>query len=146
MRSSMLVSPAPRIVVAGSNPVPLSSTSTWRRPSASRRRTAACVAVAYFCTFCSASSTLEQLKGDADDALETLRDLARGIYPPLLAEKGLVTALESQARKATLPVLVDADGITRYPQDLARRATRPDGGCCHEQAIEADEPSAGQSV
>jgi signal transduction histidine kinase len=65
-----------------------------------------------------ATATLEQLKGDADDALETLRDLARGIYPPLLAEKGLVTALESQARKATLPVVVDAAGITRYPQDL----------------------------
>jgi signal transduction histidine kinase len=65
-----------------------------------------------------ATATLEQLKGDADDALETLRDLARGIYPPLLAEKGLVTALESQARKATLPVLVDAAGIIRYPQDL----------------------------
>ena len=65
-----------------------------------------------------ATATLQQLKGDADDALETLRDLARGIYPPLLAEKGLVTALESQARKATLPVLVDAAGITRYGQDL----------------------------
>jgi signal transduction histidine kinase len=65
-----------------------------------------------------ATATLEQLKGDADDALETLRDLARGIYPPLLAEKGLVTALESQARKATLPVLVDAAGIGRYRQDL----------------------------
>jgi signal transduction histidine kinase len=65
-----------------------------------------------------ATATLQQLKGDADDALETLRDLARGIYPPLLAEKGLVTALESQARKATLPVLVDAEGITRYQQDL----------------------------
>jgi signal transduction histidine kinase len=65
-----------------------------------------------------AAATLEQLKGDADEALETLRDLARGIYPPLLAEKGLVTALESQARKATLPVVVDAAGITRHNQDL----------------------------
>ncbi len=65
-----------------------------------------------------ATATLQQLKGDADEALETLRDLARGIYPPLLAEKGLVTALESQARKATLPVVVDGAGITRYPQDL----------------------------
>ena len=37
-----------------------------------------------------AKATLAQLKGDADEALETLRDLARGIYPPLLADKGLV--------------------------------------------------------
>jgi signal transduction histidine kinase len=65
-----------------------------------------------------AAATLEQLKGDADEALETLRDLARGIYPPLLADKGLVVALESQVRKATLPVHVDADGIGRYPQEI----------------------------
>jgi signal transduction histidine kinase len=59
-----------------------------------------------------------QVKGDADEALETLRDLARGIYPPLLAEKGLLVALESQARKAPLPVEVSADGVDRYPQEL----------------------------
>ena len=69
-----------------------------------------------------AKLTLEQLKGDADEALETLRDLARGIYPPLLAEKGLATALESQARKATIPVSVDADGIGRYPQEVEATA------------------------
>jgi signal transduction histidine kinase len=65
-----------------------------------------------------AAPILEQLKGDADEALETLRDLARGIYPPLLAEKGLVVALESQARKATLPVRVEAQGVGRYAQDV----------------------------
>ena len=57
------------------------------------------------------------LKDDADEALDTLRDLARGIYPPLLAEKGLPTALQAQARKATLPVTIDADGVGRYSQD-----------------------------
>jgi signal transduction histidine kinase len=62
--------------------------------------------------------TLDQLKSDADEALDTLRDLARGIYPPLLADKGLGAALESQARKATVPVAVDADGIARYSQDV----------------------------
>jgi signal transduction histidine kinase len=65
-----------------------------------------------------AQLTLEQLKSDADDALETLRDLARGIYPPLLAEKGLRVALESQAKKATVPVSIEADEISRYPQDI----------------------------
>jgi len=65
-----------------------------------------------------AKATIAQLKGDADEALETLRDLARGIYPPLLAEKGLGVALESQARKATIPVTVDVDGIGRYSQDV----------------------------
>jgi signal transduction histidine kinase len=65
-----------------------------------------------------ATAMLEQLQGDADEALETLRDLARGIYPPLLADKGLAAALESQARRATLPVEVDADGISRYSPEV----------------------------
>ncbi len=65
-----------------------------------------------------AKLTLDQLKGDADEALETLRDLARGIYPPLLADKGLQAALESQARKATVVVTVEADDIGRYSQDV----------------------------
>jgi signal transduction histidine kinase len=64
-----------------------------------------------------AKSTLDQLKSDADEALETLRDLARGIYPPLLAEKGLPAALQAQARKAIVPVTVEAEGIGRYSQD-----------------------------
>ena len=58
-----------------------------------------------------------QVKVDADEALETLRDLARGIYPPLLADQGLVAALRSQAAKAALPVEVTADGVVRYPQE-----------------------------
>jgi signal transduction histidine kinase len=62
--------------------------------------------------------TLGQLKEDADEALDTLRDLARGIYPPLLADRGLAAALESQARKATIQVTVDADGIGRYSQEV----------------------------
>jgi signal transduction histidine kinase len=65
-----------------------------------------------------AKELVAQLKADANEALETLRDLARGIYPPLLADKGLAAALEAQARKATLPVSVDADGVGRYPQDV----------------------------
>ena len=64
-----------------------------------------------------AGATLAALKGDADEALETLRDLARGIYPPLLADRGLAAALQSQAAKATIPVHVDADGVGRYPQE-----------------------------
>jgi signal transduction histidine kinase len=65
-----------------------------------------------------ATVMLEQLQGEADEALETLRDLARGIYPPLLADKGLAVALESQARRATLPVVVEGDGITRYSAEV----------------------------
>ena len=64
-----------------------------------------------------AHEMLSQIQADANDALETLRDLARGIYPPLLADKGLSAALAAQGRKASLPVTLDADGIGRYPAE-----------------------------
>jgi signal transduction histidine kinase len=57
------------------------------------------------------------LKDGLRAALDDLRDLARGIYPPLLAEQGLVAALQAQVRKSPLPVLIEADGIGRYPPD-----------------------------
>jgi signal transduction histidine kinase len=61
---------------------------------------------------------LSTVQADAQDALETLRDLARGIYPPLLADKGLPTALEAHARKTSFPVTVATDGIGRYAEDI----------------------------
>ncbi|HEX5936256.1 MAG TPA: histidine kinase [Actinomycetota bacterium] len=64
-----------------------------------------------------AGSIAAQLQGDATEALEELRDLARGIYPPLLADKGLVAALESQARKSVVPVAIRSDGIGRYARE-----------------------------
>jgi signal transduction histidine kinase len=60
---------------------------------------------------------LVELAGDADEALDTLRDLARGIYPPLLADQGLGAALQSQARKATVSVAIEDGGIGRYAQE-----------------------------
>ena len=64
------------------------------------------------------AATFDALQQAATDALENLRDLARGIYPPLLADQGLVVALEAQARKAALPVEVEGEGIGRYPQEV----------------------------
>ncbi len=60
---------------------------------------------------------LQQLRADATGALENIRDLARGIYPPLLADLGLVAALSAQAGKFSFPVTVEADGIGRSSQD-----------------------------
>jgi len=54
----------------------------------------------------------------ATRALESLRDVARGVYPPLLADQGLVAALEAQARRATTPTHVDASGLRRHDQDV----------------------------
>ena len=64
-----------------------------------------------------ARALLDQAQADAAGALETLQDLARGIYPPLLADQGLGAALETQVRKSPVPVTVEADGLGRYPQE-----------------------------
>jgi signal transduction histidine kinase len=69
-----------------------------------------------------AQEILDRLQTEAQEAMENLRDLARGIYPPLLADKGLAAALEAQARKATVPVSVVPDGIRRYPQEAEAAA------------------------
>jgi signal transduction histidine kinase len=64
-----------------------------------------------------AHDLLAQLLSDAQDALENLRDLARGIYPPLLADRGLAAALDAQARKSPISVTLESDGIRRYDQE-----------------------------
>jgi signal transduction histidine kinase len=64
-----------------------------------------------------ARQILGELQADAAGALENLRDLARGIYPPLLADLGLAAALNGQAGKSAVLVAVEADGIGRFPQD-----------------------------
>jgi signal transduction histidine kinase len=61
---------------------------------------------------------LAQVNVEAGEALEALRDLARGIYPPLLADQGLLAALEAHASKTPLDVDVRAENIDRYPQAI----------------------------
>ncbi len=61
---------------------------------------------------------LQELARETQETLESLRDLARGIYPPLLAEQGLVAALEAQSGKAAVPVVVRANGPGRYSREI----------------------------
>lgn len=63
-----------------------------------------------------ARAMLTDLQVETQSALEDLRDLARGIYPPLLADKGLAAALEAQARKSVVPADVSAGGVGRHPE------------------------------
>jgi signal transduction histidine kinase len=60
---------------------------------------------------------LGRIKVATGDAVESLRDLARGIYPPLLAAEGLKVALNAQARKSPLDIEIDAE-VGRYSQDI----------------------------
>lgn len=64
------------------------------------------------------AETLGRLQTQTTDALENLRDLARGVYPPLLADKGLAAAIDAQARRSPLPVHVESEEIGRYPQEV----------------------------
>jgi signal transduction histidine kinase len=63
-----------------------------------------------------------EAKVESQEALDDLRDLARGIYPPLLADKGLAAAIEAQARKVPVPVRVEPNGIGRYSAETEATA------------------------
>ncbi len=61
---------------------------------------------------------LAQLKRDADEAIDNLRELARGIYPPLLASDGLSAALQAPARRFAVPVELDVREVARQPREV----------------------------
>ena len=62
--------------------------------------------------------SLKALETESDQALETLRELAGGIYPPLLREQGLATALCAETGKMPLPTTVRADHLERCPPEV----------------------------
>jgi signal transduction histidine kinase len=62
-----------------------------------------------------ATQMLDDASGELDAALAELRELARGIHPALLADRGLEPALAALARRAPLPVDVTATPEERLP-------------------------------
>jgi signal transduction histidine kinase len=65
-----------------------------------------------------ATALLEQLGSDVQAALEELRELAHGIYPPLLADRGLAEALSAVAARAPVRTRVESGAIGRYPPQV----------------------------
>jgi signal transduction histidine kinase len=65
-----------------------------------------------------ATRLLDELELETHQALETLHALARGIYPPILRELGLESAIRAQATRFSLPVDVLATSLTRYPSEV----------------------------
>ena len=61
---------------------------------------------------------LEEVVQEAEAALEELRALGHGIYPPLLSSAGLADALAAACRRLSPPCDLDADGLGRYPADV----------------------------
>ena len=65
-----------------------------------------------------AAVILEALTADVQRTLDALRQLAHGIYPPLLRDKGLAAALQSQVARSSSGATIETDGIGRYPSEL----------------------------
>jgi len=64
------------------------------------------------------SATFLDLGDQVDEAIDELREVVHGVYPPLLASDGLGAALGAAARRSAHPVSVDAEGIGRYPREV----------------------------
>ena len=65
-----------------------------------------------------ARQLMSQLATEVDETLDEVRDLARGVYPHLLADRGLRGALQATAWRSPVPTTVHADGIGRYRSDV----------------------------
>ena len=61
---------------------------------------------------------LDQLGESLQNAVQELRALAHGIYPPLLADRGIEEALRGAAGRAALPTQVEAAGLRRYSHEM----------------------------
>ncbi|MFD5665127.1 sensor histidine kinase [Streptomyces anthocyanicus] len=61
-----------------------------------------------------AAAMVDEAHGEVKLALQELRDLARGIHPAVLTDRGLDAALSSVASRCTVPVKVTAD-LTERP-------------------------------
>ncbi len=59
---------------------------------------------------------LATIERQMDGVLEDLRALAHGVYPPILREYGVVSALESAALRVASPVSVHGAGVGRHRQ------------------------------
>jgi signal transduction histidine kinase len=61
---------------------------------------------------------LRELEQEVDEALEELRTLAHGVYPPLLADRGLPEALRAATARSGLTIELHAHEVARYPPEV----------------------------
>ena len=64
------------------------------------------------------ATLLRELGSELEEALDEVRALARGIYPSLLADRGIVAALRAAGRRHPVPTTIEANGVGRYPPEL----------------------------
>jgi len=89
-----------------------------------------------------ARSIVISLQGQLEAAIRELRDLAHGIYPPLLGERGLVGALPAAGRRTTLPCTVDVRSLGRHSPSVEAAVYF----CCTEAIHNADRHSGGSLI
>ena len=89
-----------------------------------------------------AGEMLDQLAEDLKVTIADLRNLAHGIYPPLLADSGLGRALEAAASRSPLAVSVTAPGTGRYSADIEAAVYF----CCLEALQNAAKHAPGANV
>jgi signal transduction histidine kinase len=65
---------------------------------------------------------VRRARAEASAAIGELRDLARGIAPPVLADRGLTAAVEALGRRAATPVSVDAEELETRPLPVVETA------------------------
>jgi signal transduction histidine kinase len=65
---------------------------------------------------------LDSARSELDHALGELRELARGIHPSVLSDRGLGAALDGLARRAPLPVELQATPAERLPDRVEAAA------------------------
>jgi signal transduction histidine kinase len=61
---------------------------------------------------------LRDLQDEVEDALEEVRSVAHGVYPPLLVDHGIVEALRVRAGRSPVAVELRAGGIGRQPPEI----------------------------
>ena len=69
-----------------------------------------------------ATRELTVARAELDAALKELRELARGIHPSILTDRGLEAALAAVAGRATVPVELDLDGCEKLPLSVQTTA------------------------
>jgi signal transduction histidine kinase len=67
------------------------------------------------------SQLLDEATAELRAAVAEVRDLARGLHPPILTEAGLRPAIEALAERAAVPVTIDAPE-RRYPAPVEAAA------------------------
>jgi signal transduction histidine kinase len=69
-----------------------------------------------------ATRELAAARAELDAALEELRELARGIHPSILTDRGLEAALAAVAARSTVPVELDLDSCAELPLSVQTTA------------------------